>query len=999
MSSDLAAPARRPDLRVGVLGPLTVRLGSAPVVVPGDRSAVIMAVLAMSAGRPVTVEALAERVWGDRPPERVRGSLHSHVNRLRRLLGTDAVRTVATGYVLDVDPDRVDALRFRRLAAEAAGLDDLERTRDVLDEALALWRGEPFSGLRPEAFERDEIPLLVEERLAALQRRIDLDLAAGQHADVVALLRDLTARHPLREPLWHQLITALAGSGRQAEAIEAYHDLRGRLRDQLGIDPSADLQDLFRRLLTIEPPALDGPDDAGPRRAPAADDPPAPGPPNQLPPDADDFTGRSREVARLTRLLTAETRRTVPVCVVSGRAGAGKTALAVHVAHAMSGQFPDGSLHANLRGAEARPRDPAEVLGSFLRALGVDGRAIPEGVDARAELYRSLLAGARVLVVLDNAAGETQVRPLLPGSPSCAVLVTARRTLSGLEGAGRLELDMLAPEEAVELLGRVSGGGRVAAEAVEALEIVGLCDRLPLAVRIAGARLAARPHWHLARLAGRLSDERRRLDELVQGDLEVRASIELSYRGLDEPGRRAFRRLGLLDAPDFPAWVAAPLLDVTPDAAEELVERLRDARLLELSGSDAAGQLRFRFHDLLRLYARERVAAEEPAAERAAALRRMLDAWHRLVAQAEQRLVGGAPPGAGEPRGWELGATAADELLADPLAWLDAERPALLGAVAQACEADLDDMAVPLAAAMATYLRARGYFDEWRRTHELVLAVAGRRGNRGGEAVLLRGLGDLHTIQDRYEEALACFQRARVAFHEVGDRRGEAAVAHGTGFVLRLRASYAEALACFEQALAISTELGDRRERVQALHGIGMVRLDEGRVAEAVDRYRAALAEAREIGFHSGAARQLRKLGSLDRARGELDAAESSLSEALTLCRELGDRPSEVHVLLEIARLRRQQGRTEEARALLEECLDLYRRFGDRFNEAVTLETLGELRYAEGHAGEALEHLARASRIFDDLRLPQWRARALRRRAGMLARDTVAGGPQSRRST
>jgi tetratricopeptide (TPR) repeat protein/transcriptional regulator with XRE-family HTH domain len=771
--------------------------------------------------------------------------------------------------------------------------------------------------------------------------------------DLAALLRSYRLRAGMTQEELAQLSGLSVRTVRNLEVgrTRPYRDSLRRLADALRL-PAA-VREHVERVASL-------------RRGPAV--PETVRPPNQLPPDAGDFTGRAAQVAALGEELTGARTAAPGLAVVSGRAGVGKTALSVHVAHLVRGSFGDGQLFANLRGADARPREPAEVLASFLHALGVDGREIPDGLDARLELYRLRLAERRVLVVLDNAAGEGQVRPLLPGSPTCAVLITARARLTGLAGARRIELDMLAPAEAVQLLGRVTGAERTAAEPAAAWEIVRLCDRLPLALRIAGARLSARPHWQLGRLAARLLDERHRLDELVQGDLEVRASIEMSYNGLDQLERRTFRRLGLLDAPDFAAWVAAPLLEAAPAVADELVERLCDAQLLESAGSDTAGQVRFRFHDLLRLYARERAAAEEPEATRTGALRRALAAWRGRAERAEQRLVsGGGPPD-------HTGSS-------DPLAWFDAERHALATCVTQACEAGLDDVACGLAAALATYLNVRGDYDEWLRTHQLVLAVARRRGNRLAEGVLLRGLGDLHMIQDRYDDALGFLRLARPLLREAGDRRSEAAVLNGMGFVLRLRSSYPEALACFREALAITSELGDdddHRHGLHALHGVGSVLVDEGRFDLALACYESALSQARAIGYRMGEAVVLRSIGILHRESGRLGPALAALEESLARYRELGSRPGETHVLLQIGELRRQQGRTREARAILEGCLSRYREYGDRFNEAMTLWALGEVAVLEGRPREATAGLHQAVRTYGQLRLPLWQARALR---------------------
>jgi hypothetical protein len=412
----------------------------------------------------------------------------------------------------------------------------------------------------------------------------------------------------------------------------------------------------------------------------------------------------------------------VVVSAVAGKPGVGKTTLAVRVAHQLrtDGWFPDGQLFVNLQGTRTRPLEPAEVLARFLRALGVDGAAIPDSLEERTELYRGLLADHKVLVLLDDAACEGQVRALLPGSASCGVLVTSRARLVGPEGVRLLDLDVLESEPAVRLLGAVAGAERVAAEPDAVAAIVRYCGGLPLAIRIAGARLAARPSWSLARLAVRLADQRRRLDELAVGDLEVRASIALSYQALSAPQRQAFRRLGLLDVPDLAVWVVAALLDLTPTRAEEVVDQLVDAQLLEIAGEDPAGQLRYRVHDLLRVYARE-CAAEEPAPLRDAALTRAFGAWLALVEAADQRLPspalgvahGTAPRWPERPAG---AGRLVDELVSvDPVAWLEAERAALAAVVAQASGLGRDELAWDLACSLTGFYSLRAHLDDWRR--------------------------------------------------------------------------------------------------------------------------------------------------------------------------------------------------------------------------------------------------------------------------------------------
>ncbi|MGH3916566.1 MAG: BTAD domain-containing putative transcriptional regulator [Pseudonocardiaceae bacterium] len=625
-----------------VLGPLRVRAGGQSTPLTAKMPRTLLAILLTRGNTSVPVDVLVDTLWAGRRDPRAAKKLQLHIHRLRRTLGDRTrIRFEYGGYTLRLQPGELDAQRFETMLAESGVAGDPARSARLLRTALGLWRSDPFGDVAEVPQVRAEIDRLTELRLVALEELYAAELACGHGGPIVPELGELATRHPLRERLQGLLMTALYQGGRRAEALGVYHRTRAALLDELAVEPGPELRRVEQAVLTGDP---------------ALRTSTAPAPPAQLPPDITEFIGRDAELAGIAQHLLAGADRTgtAPVTTITGKAGVGKTALAVHAAHQLRGHYPHGQLYVDLRGMQTRPLDAAQVLGRFLRAFGVDVTAVPDDVEERAALYRSRLANRRLLILLDNAADEQQLRPLLPATPGCAVLITSRTRLVGLSGTQRIELDVLEPEQAVELLAWVAGPQRVTDELAMAEEIVRLCGFLPLAVRIAGVRLSARQRWRLARLATDLTDECHRLDELTVNGLDVRASLALSYQSVDEAARRAFRRLGLLDAPDFPAWVCAALLDIPQSRAEDLMDALVDAQLLDITGLDDAGVPRYRYHDLLRVYARELVITEEPVADRLAALERAF----RKTPSAERstregRVVNGqasSPRGADTPR-------------------------------------------------------------------------------------------------------------------------------------------------------------------------------------------------------------------------------------------------------------------------------------------------------------------------------------------------------------
>jgi DNA-binding SARP family transcriptional activator len=974
-----------------ILGPVEVWLEGRPLDLGPAKQRVLLARLLLPPNRVVSASQLIDAIWGQAAPEAAPAILHTYVYRLRQALrpavdpGAGALlRTRPPGYLLVVKQGQLDLDRFESMVAAATRATtggDHATAAELLRSALALWRGEPLANVASEELRRREATGLEERRLAALEARIEADLHLGRHRDLVGELTTLVADHPLQERLHGQLMLALYRSGRPADALAAYRQLRQTLTEDLGLEPDASLQRLQRAILLADP-SLDQPGAVRPghgvqdRGPPAGAGLPAPSStpfvkPRQLPPDSAFFAGRERELARLARLLGQPAPGAPTVIVaINGLPGVGKSALATRAAHRLAARFPDGQFYIDLQGATPGldPLHPGKVLGRFLRTLGVDGRQLPADPEEQAGLLRSLLADRCVLAMLDNAATAAQVRLLLPASPGCAVLITSRRHLAELDGVVDLHLDVLGAGEALELLGRLAGPQRVAAEPAAAAEVVRRCGRLPLALRIAGARLAARPAWSVSTLAGRLRDERLRLDELKLEGLAVRASLQVGYQELCDRGRegaadapRVLRLLSLLDGGDVGVPVAAALLDQSAQATEAALERLVDANLLD---SMAPG--RYRFHDLVRLFARERASCEDPEPERAAALARGLRCYLAAVRRAD-RLLRPGQPAADEPPpgGVELG----DQAVA--LDWLEAERANLIAGVRQAAAGPFPEIAWQLAAALFGFFDLRGSWDEWEQVNRLALQAAQGRGDRRGEAQTLRDLGAIAWRRFRLEEASGHLTRSLELLRLVGDRGGEARTLNSLGLVLTARRCYEDAGACLDRSLALFREGGDRRGEGHVLNNLGDLYRLLGRYDEAVACLEGDLAICRELGDRRGEAITLSNLGEVHRDRRAGAEAFDHHHQSLAICRELGDRRGQGLNLDGLGEALRLQGRHPEAVALLRQGVALLRAARDRHGEADALAHLGLALDDLGDRGEAASCLRRSLSLFEQVGAPE----------------------------
>ena len=612
-------PEESAALRFTVLGPVRAWRGAEPLPTGSPQQRALLAALLLREGRTATAAELIDALWGEKPPSQALAAVRTYASRLRKVLGAGVLVSESGGYAIrSLGDGALDLALAQELAADAEKAHnsrDLRHARALINEALSLWDGEVLASV-PGPYADTQRTRLEEWRLQLVESRLGMDLDQGCHAEAVSELTALTAAHPLRERLRELLMLALYRSGRQAEALAVYADTRRLLADELGVDPRPGLKELQQRILRADPGLAEP-------SAPVAEPSAATVKPAQLPASVSDFTGRASFVAELSEVLSAASAaegRVMAVSALAGIGGVGKTTLAVHVAHRARTSFPDGQLYVDLQGAGARAAEPETVLGAFLRALGTADSAIPDSLEERAALYRSVLDGRRVLVLLDNAHDAAQVRPLLPGTEGCAALVTSRVRMVDLAGAHLVDLDVMSPEEALSLFTKIVGKERVTSERQAALDVVAACGFLPLAIRISASRLAARRTWTVSVLAAKLADERRRLDELQAGDLAVKATFELGYGQLEPAQARAFRLLGLADGPDISLAAAAAVLNLPLGATEDLLESLVDTSLVE---SAAPG--RYRYHDLVRLYARACAERDEqPPSERGAAMSRLL---------------------------------------------------------------------------------------------------------------------------------------------------------------------------------------------------------------------------------------------------------------------------------------------------------------------------------------------------------------------------------------
>jgi DNA-binding SARP family transcriptional activator/tetratricopeptide (TPR) repeat protein len=936
-------------MRFGLLGPLVVVDNSGRLVeLGGLRLRTLLASLLLRANTPIPAGELAEMVWDGSPPSGAVSTLRSYVRRLRRALGEDASRIVARrpGYLFRAEWPELDIREFEALCREARAALRAGRWSDASADAtraLGLWRATPLLDVPSEALRGQFVPHLERLRLQVVEDRFDAGLRLGHHQELVPQLLDMTTQHPLQERFHAQLMLALTGTGRRAQALHAYQEARRVLVGELGIEPGPELRGIHRQVLeggVMDAAERPGASAAGPlvdvSDYPAAK---APAPalakpagltaprPAQLPPDIVDFTGREAQAAHVCDALACQQATTGPgtvrAVVVVGAAGLGKTTLAVHAAHQVREFFPDGQLYARLSGSSAHPAVPGEVMARFLRDLGMADDKIPVGDEERAALYRTQLADRRMLLLLDDAKDVAQVRPLLPGSASCAVLVTARNRTPNLLSTGFVDLSTLSGPKALELFLRIVGDGRPGAEPEATAEILRACAGLPLAIRICAARLARRPQWRIATMAARLRDERRRLDELQAGDLEVRTSFQVSYDSLSgSPQRidpaRVFRLLGLWPGQRISLPAAAALIGGLEEDVADALEALVDASLLESPEADW-----YQLHDLLRLFATERAQAEETSQAQLEAVTRLLE-WYLQTATAvaevlspdRYRILGEEP----SPRGLTPGS------VRDALAWYDNEQANAIAAIRQAVAAGLHDVAWRLPTALFTLFSRRHNWAHCVTAHRMAVNSARACGSRQGEAWALQNLG--HSLAELGEveaaEAFACLEEALAIRKETQDLVGQAQTAVSTAFTYYKfhgpQAAYDHSLSC----LPVLRQAGNL-----ALLGAG-----------------------------------LNNHGEFCRLLGKMNEATECLQEALGIWAAIKGGNGHGHVLENLGRIQLESGRLNEAIASLSEAYRLHVTQGHLMGQAETLKYLGQAQGSAGQADQARKSFEAALALF-----------------------------------
>lgn len=973
------------EIRFSVLGAVRAHRGETVLATRSPQQQALLTALLLRSGRAASAHDLIAAIWGEEAPDSALASLRTYAWRLRQTLEEDRAApkilvSLRDGYQLHIPPLALDVHRAEKLAADAAqaraaGEDD--ECGRLLTEAVDLWQGEPLAGV-PGPFAEQQRSRLTEMRLGLIEERFEHDLGQGRHTFVIPDLTAYTQEHPLQERPYGFLMRALYASGRQADALAVFTRARHVLAEELGVDPGPELTALHERVLGGDPllsvPAKGRataparaearePEDTAATPAPTA--PPTPLRPAQLPADTPDFTGRSDAVQRLCQVLTNPERTSLPVASVTGMGGIGKTTLALRVAHRAKQDFADGQLYADLRGNGLDPADPGTVLGSLLTALGVPGHGLPNATEDRARLFRSLLDGRRILLLLDNARDPAQVRPLLPGSAECAVIITSRARLVGLSTSAQADLDVFATGEAIALLTAIVGEHRVAEEPEAAVELVTACGHLPLAVRIVAARLSARPRWKVETMTGRLADERRRIGELRAGDLAVAAAFELGYHQLTEEQARAFRLLAPMTQPGIGLAAAAAALDLDEDDAEDLLESLVDAAMLE-----APVPGRYRYHNLVRAFA---LQLGEDAGAGTLALARFLDFLLAGGCSAFQQMVPGDPVGVFLAASPVPGPLLTD--LADARAWVTTEFDCVANAVMLAARAPVGSdprilrAATDLVIALSPFGKDIPY-GQLAAAARTVAEAAALRGDdhAAGRARFVCGNAALQNT--RLEEAEEQSRLAAEACQRAGDTVILRQTLNDRGLIAQFQHRYEDAVRYYDQAIGLARELGQRSGELATMLNAAQARLRSGRAEEALLVCEEALVALQAVSDHHGIAYALCVQGLALHELGRHADAVASYTRCLDVCAVASIRGQEAQARFRLSDTLRAMGRADEALIQAGRALFLCEELGAERDQGHSLLAMGRTLRDLGDQEAALPRARQAYAVFTRLGLP-----------------------------
>ncbi|MHC5908095.1 BTAD domain-containing putative transcriptional regulator [Streptomyces sp. S6] len=938
------------DLRIRVLGSVELHGNQQIETLGSTKDAVIIGCLALDAGRPVSTDALVQRLWDDTPPARPLANLYTYIARIRRRLrDVDAEGCLvqrAHGYLLDIDPDHVDSHRFHHLLTQARALSDRgadQQALSLLSEAETLWRGEPLAGL-PGLWAENIRGVLTERRLSAQLIRADIGLREGHFADLVPDLTALADDHPADEAIAARLMTAAYGCGRLADALHVYDTIRRRLTEELGADPGEALTRLHHLILNGVPvdTLLNRPE-------------PTVAAPRTLPSHAE-LVGRKAELAEIVRHATqvSAPRHIIALQTVSGMAGVGKTLVALHAAENLAPHYPDGLLHLDLRthSPGQQPLTITSALTALVRAFGVPASSLPADPDALAALWRGLLDSRRAVLILDDVRDTEQLRALLPGPSPSLVLVTSRRRLTGLPGLRSVELDVLPTTDAIALFRSVAGHERTE-QANEVADIVRLTGHLPLGIELVAGRLASRPTWTTAHLLRRLTRSQDRLREIRDGARgSIAAAFDISFRALASEERKVFRFLGLRLGPTIDAYAVAALADLPYDTAESILESLLEAHLIQEPATE-----RFTLHDLLGEYARTLALSEESASAREQAVFRLAefslqaaDAADRLAYPRRLRADRAHPSDRSLPH-WTDAASARD--------WLAAERIALMAAERHCRTSGHPREAALLASSLAAFLDDDGHSTESWRMHAAAAEHWRDISDRHHEVHALIDLGNSLTSCNRYDEALTAYTRALAGAETTSDTEATAETLHQLGTLYWHLGELPEALSYQARTLALHTETGDRWQIARCQNNMGITHLYLGNFTKSEENFEAALTGFRSMDMYRYAC-TLNNLSDLRLHTGKSPAARELLHESLAILGEMKI-PSEIAVTqVNLANTMESPRDLTEMLDLYQDSLGIFRRLGARKNAAETLHAMGTAFHAAKRFAEAADRHSHA---------------------------------------